>query len=213
MWYWFDKIRFIVIETAKDNTIFTYKDKEFLVKTSTDREIDFTWNLLADYCYELSETEKLEFIENLACKLEVDISIIPDSWKPVSWDCLKELSENNIEIGSHTLSHPVLTKLDSFSLKEEIVASKTVIEEKTGAGVKTFAYPFGGKSDYNQDIIRMVENSGYDGAVTAHGGINHFNDRYVITRMSVSNDKVDFLWQLYGLEYLMMKLKGFIQCI
>ncbi|MEK7523578.1 MAG: polysaccharide deacetylase family protein [Patescibacteria group bacterium] len=74
----------------------------------------------------------------------------------MSWDQIKELRDSGMEIGSHTLWHPYLTK--SKKAKAEIEDSKKKLEEELGIPITTFAYPFG---DYNEQIEKMVADAGY----------------------------------------------------
>ncbi len=48
----------------------------------------------------------------------------------MNWDQIKELSENNFEIGSHSKDHSNLTKLSEKDLELNIVESKSIIELK-----------------------------------------------------------------------------------
>lgn len=70
------------------------------------------------------------------------------------------------EVGSHSMNHLDLTKLDSDSLRFEIVESRKFLEEKLGIPIPTFAYPFGA---YNDSAFDYVKFSGYIGAMGASG--------------------------------------------
>lgn len=74
----------------------------------------------------------------------------------MSWDQIKTLRDSGIEIGSHTLRHPKLTKVPNAL--DEITRSKKILEDKLGISVTTFAYPFG---HYNEKIEQMVRDAGY----------------------------------------------------
>src|SRR5512143_950148 len=58
-------------------------------------------------------------------------------------DELREMQENGMEIGSHSASHPRLTRLDDAQLRQELVRSKAVLEDLLGNPVGSFAYPYG----------------------------------------------------------------------
>lgn len=66
-----------------------------------------------------------------------------------------------ITIGSHTMTHPFLSKCSLPELENEIFASKRILEELTGKPVDTFAYPTG---DYDTRAIQQVEQAGYKAA-------------------------------------------------
>lgn len=56
---------------------------------------------------------------------------------------LRELAGLGFEIGSHTLTHPVLPTLGSEAKRREIQTSRPALEDVVGAPVRTFAYPYG----------------------------------------------------------------------
>ncbi len=63
-----------------------------------------------------------------------------------------------VEVASHSLSHPHLTKLDSVRAWEEIRGSKETLESLFNTRVITFVYPYG---DMNQRVRRLVARAGY----------------------------------------------------
>jgi peptidoglycan/xylan/chitin deacetylase (PgdA/CDA1 family) len=56
---------------------------------------------------------------------------------------VSELHRLGMEIGSHSLTHADLRRLDDETLHDELVRSKEEIEALTGEPCVTFAYPFG----------------------------------------------------------------------
>ncbi|MBI4995273.1 polysaccharide deacetylase family protein [Candidatus Peregrinibacteria bacterium] len=74
----------------------------------------------------------------------------------MNWDQLKEINAAGIEIGSHTMYHPVLTA--SKKTKWEIEESKKVLESELGGEIAVFAYPSG---KWNLYIEQLVKNAGY----------------------------------------------------
>jgi len=89
----------------------------------------------------------------------------PQEGVPLSWEEIREMSENGIDFGAHTVSHPRLTKIPLKKAREEIEESKREIEEKLGKQVKCFAYPYG---DYNEKIIELVKEAGFSCAAAGH---------------------------------------------
>jgi peptidoglycan/xylan/chitin deacetylase (PgdA/CDA1 family) len=80
----------------------------------------------------------------------------------LTWAELKEIADAGMTIGSHTRSHPFLTKItDPAKLWREIDGSKQTIEQHLGVSVREFAYPFG---QYDPAIIALVEKAGYASA-------------------------------------------------
>ncbi len=66
-----------------------------------------------------------------------------------------------VEVGAHTVNHPVLSTLSSTEQLREISSSKRLLEELLGRPVTSFAYPYGGKSDYTRDSVAIVKAAGF----------------------------------------------------
>ena len=95
-----------------------------------------------------------------------------ESSEMLSWTQIKEMSNNNISFGSHTFTHPILTKVETDRAKYEILSSKIEIERKIGKQVFCFSYPNGMEQDFNEETIKMVEESGYICACSSINGKN-----------------------------------------
>ena len=74
---------------------------------------------------------------------------------------LKELSALGFEIGSHGLSHRLLTRLDASAVREELAESKAILEDAAGKPVKSLSYPFGRSNGQVESIAQEV---GYERA-------------------------------------------------
>jgi peptidoglycan/xylan/chitin deacetylase (PgdA/CDA1 family) len=83
-------------------------------------------------------------------------------------DHLRELAAlPGVTIGSHTLSHPKLSRLPVHDQRRELQQSKRVLEEWLGSAVDTFCYPFG---DHDETTVSLVREAGYRVAVTTRVG-------------------------------------------
>ncbi|MGO8928512.1 MAG: polysaccharide deacetylase family protein [Limisphaerales bacterium] len=82
---------------------------------------------------------------------------------------IKEWLAAGHEIGSHTLTHPFLTRLSLEKAREEISASKKKLEDRFGRPVRHFCYPYG---DWNPAVRDLVLAAGYETACTTEFGVN-----------------------------------------
>jgi peptidoglycan/xylan/chitin deacetylase (PgdA/CDA1 family) len=73
------------------------------------------------------------------------------------------------EIGSHTLTHPWLTRLPASEAREEIAASRKKLEDQFGVPIEHFCYPYG---DWNDAVRDLVVAAGYKTACTTQPGVN-----------------------------------------
>lgn len=72
----------------------------------------------------------------------------------LNWDEVKEMKRWGIDFGAHTMTHPDLTRLPLDRVQNEVVESKTVLEDALGAPISCFAYPYG---RFNHRIRELVQ--------------------------------------------------------
>lgn len=82
---------------------------------------------------------------------------------------IKEWLAVGHEIGSHTITHPFLTRINLNKAREEIFASKKKLEDRFGRPVRHFCYPYG---DWNPAVRDLVIEAGYETACTTEFGVN-----------------------------------------
>lgn len=101
---------------------------------------------------------------------------------------LKVIDMSTIQIGAHTVSHPVLSKLTEQEQKREIEESKRYLETILEQPVRIFSYPFGVISDYNEETIKICKELGFCKAAANIQGIwKTGDDLYQIPRCIVRN--------------------------
>jgi peptidoglycan/xylan/chitin deacetylase (PgdA/CDA1 family) len=72
----------------------------------------------------------------------------------LTWREIKEMQRWGIAFGSHTLTHPDLTRWPSERIETEIYDPKAVIEDTLGVPVTCFAYPDGRYDHRSHEIVR-----------------------------------------------------------
>jgi peptidoglycan/xylan/chitin deacetylase (PgdA/CDA1 family) len=82
---------------------------------------------------------------------------------PLSWEELRGLAAAGWEIGSHTCSHPRLTRLEDDTLADELRRSKRVSEERLALPCASIAYPYG---DHDARVAAATREAGYLAAGT-----------------------------------------------
>lgn len=73
------------------------------------------------------------------------------------------------EIGSHSLTHRNLPRLNSAEAREQIFAAKKKLEDAFGVAVRHFCYPHG---RWNEAVAALVAEAGYETACTTQFGVN-----------------------------------------
>ena len=98
-------------------------------------------------CAKIIEKYGLKGTFYLDCKGLIDLSASDVKW-------LGDLGE----VGSHTLTHPDLTVLDSERALYELVKSKEILEGILERKIESLAYPYG---HYNDTVIELARKAGY----------------------------------------------------
>jgi peptidoglycan/xylan/chitin deacetylase (PgdA/CDA1 family) len=82
-----------------------------------------------------------------------------------------------MQIGAHTVSHPILARLSDAQARQEIGDSKQFLERLLGERVGLFAYPNGKPGeDYSPQSVDIVRGLGFDAAVSTTWGASRGGD-------------------------------------
>lgn len=159
--FWFDWVAHAIYET-NENTL-SLNNENFSINLGTEiiEKREATMRTLS-YLMTLSNSNRITCLKEIKHQLAVKVS--EKNMKKSSalnWDQIIEMSKNGIEFGSHTVSHPILSKLDDAQLSYELSHSKSEIESRTKQTVNTIAYPVGGRSEFTDDVIKACKESGY----------------------------------------------------
>lgn len=149
-WLWPDLLRYILINTRK-NTFAIMGLGEMALGPSNILDV---WNRLGDYCLGLKTVERACFLQDLAQRLDVAIDIQPLApFSPVTWNQLREMQKEGLDIGSHTVTHPILSDLDEEQLIAELTESYQRLADELGEPPTGICYPNG----MARDISPLVE--------------------------------------------------------
>lgn len=104
----------------------------------------------------------------------------------LTWAQLQEICESGIECGAHTHSHPELDVLPYLVAQNEIKRCKSLLEDKLGKEVTSFAYPFG---YYTAKVRQIVCEAGYTSACTVRYSMSSLSsDPFALERLMVGAD-------------------------
>lgn len=99
---------------------------------------------------------------------------------------VKALHLAGMEVGAHTVTHPILARISLDQAREEMAASRAHLERITGAPVRLFAYPNGHPGrDYRREHAELARQVGFEAAVsTARGAARPGGDFYQVPRFT-----------------------------
>jgi peptidoglycan/xylan/chitin deacetylase (PgdA/CDA1 family) len=135
--------------------------------TGTENEKVAALSLLKRWLKAVPDAERERIVEALSRMVPA-----PEERSMMTWDEAREMAASGIEFGAHTVSHPILSRVDGGVLEKEIQGSKQRIEEMTGKPVTLFAYPNGEKEDFDARAVSVLQANGFSAACTTMVGIN-----------------------------------------
>lgn len=109
----------------------------------------------------------------------------PMKW--MDWRHVREISDSGFEIGCHTASHLDMGVSDRDTIKQELIRSKGVLEDKLGKPIRLFAYPFGGRKNISASALDVVQELGFECCASCYGGVNGAaTNPYEIKRVGIA---------------------------
>ncbi len=99
---------------------------------------------------------------------------------------VRQLHRAGMEIGGHTVNHPIIARMDSAAARSEIAGGKARLEQIIGERIRTFAYPNGKPGqDYTAEHVAMVKELGFESAVcTSWGASSRSTDLFQLPRFT-----------------------------
>jgi peptidoglycan/xylan/chitin deacetylase (PgdA/CDA1 family) len=180
---YYDKLAWILYKTVSTPDIATLVKYDIAPEISGEIERFFNstssarFNILRSLAARLKmfpSKNREDILDRLAKVCKIKIWPGDGERAMLSWKEVKEMSEHGISFGSHTKSHPVLSSISASEAQKEIVESKRAIEEKIQKPVTIFAYPYGKKESYTDNIIKILINEGFKYACSSNVGAEQY---------------------------------------
>jgi peptidoglycan/xylan/chitin deacetylase (PgdA/CDA1 family) len=205
-WIWTDKLRFITLRTNEKSVEVNLASNRFRLELDGEHSRLKAADTINSALKSLSIEDRDDAIARMARELSV---IVPDAppavFAPVNLEQVREMDSNRIEIGSHTDTHPVLTRVSRDRLRREIHGSRLRLEAELGRKVELFCYPNGDFDPYVQSEVALA---GYRCAVTTGMGMNDAgSDLLALKRIHTERDLSHFAQATSGLEQLKARLR------
>ena len=108
----------------------------------------------------------------------------------LDWDDVRALAAAGVELGGHTVTHAILSRLAPDEARAEVGDGRRALVRELGpAAGRSFAYPFGRRWDFDGAAAEAVAESGFACAVTTHAGVNlRGSDRWRLKRWMIDDE-------------------------
>lgn len=113
----------------------------------------------------------------------------------MNWEMLREMSAAGMTIGGHTVTHPVLARMDAEAQRTEILTCAQRLNEELGRPMTCFSYPVGNPSAFDQVSRDTLHDAGVAHAFSYYGGYGRFDawDPLDVPRVAIEPE-IDRAW-------------------
>jgi len=171
---WTDQIEFMLLETRKDQFSLPrlFGDKELRIKTKKEKEQVI--NEITEALKKRPDAERKEMIVEIKKILNENRNYKNnlESRTMLNWDEVQGMAKDGITIGSHSHTHPILSRMPVQEAKVEIFNSKKIIEENLGIQAKHFAFPNGREEDFSEELRDYCREIGFESVASVIYGTN-----------------------------------------
>src|SRR5947209_5482571 len=106
----------------------------------------------------------------------------------MSWGQVRKMSAAGMDVGSHTHSHALLSRLNPDQQRDELASSRAILEGELGAPVRAVSYPVGVPSAYTPETCRIARAVGYE---LGFSFMRHTNRFPIADAMNIGRFPVD----------------------
>ncbi len=140
---WADRLAYIMENAPTEKIDFYWDGDKLTLELRSPAEKEKSIRIIKNYVKNVIPSEKIFlFIENLQNQLgvEYDWSRIPEDQLPLTWDEIRQMKDSGlISIGSHTVTHPILSRCTLEEQRKELSESQQRIADQLGAECNLFA--------------------------------------------------------------------------
>jgi peptidoglycan/xylan/chitin deacetylase (PgdA/CDA1 family) len=171
-WYWWDRLREVIGRAPGGGLEIEVGNSRFSAPIGTRDLADQAARALTETLKRVSDEERRRVLAEVERMVGADVPPrAPAKFAPMTWDQIRECARQGVTYGSHTISHPIMSRLDDESARREIEGSWLRLQAETnGAAVPVFCYPNGGLGDISSRELANLRALGFDSAVTATSG-------------------------------------------
>lgn len=206
-WLWTDKMRYLMAHTPLTEFSTQLKGRTIRAALTDTHTRRLTADKVTAILKTMPEEHKEEALKRLATMLGVVLPAQPPAeYGAITWAQAREMDREGIEIGSHTVSHPILPNTSNDQLETELIESKARLEAELARKVTLFCYP-NGRNDAR--VQRATALAGYRCAVTNQHGMNTTHTPLLaLRRIAAEPDLAHFVQSTSGFELMKLRLRG-----
>jgi peptidoglycan/xylan/chitin deacetylase (PgdA/CDA1 family) len=215
IWNWYDRVEWCFEESPRTIVQLDLPNERFVARWTNDGERIAASCKLVEALKRVPDGVKEDRILALAEATGVGIPVeAPLRYRAMSWEDVRTCGKRGATFGPHTLTHPVLSRVDESRAAREISESWKAVSDGTESTVPVFCYPNGTAADFSPRDEALVARAGMRAAVSAiEGSIASTRSRlakvnpFSLPRYPYSENRERFVQIASGVEQLKNRLR------
>jgi peptidoglycan/xylan/chitin deacetylase (PgdA/CDA1 family) len=184
---WYDRI-FLTLKVFSENHLELTLDRPRTFQLCSQQARLQAAAEIIQYFRTLPDLDRKAHCERLEAQVKLPSEELKD--RMLTWDQVRAMGRAGITFGSHTMTHPVVSRLTDEQLESELCESKQLLEERIATPTRHFAFPFGKPADCGEAALPVLIRCAYRSAATTVEGTNAPGDRlYALRRTQVVNER------------------------
>jgi peptidoglycan/xylan/chitin deacetylase (PgdA/CDA1 family) len=166
---WYDRI-YSMLETF-DEPIVEFElgePRRFSLLSWQDR-LEAAWEIVC-FLRSIPDVCRRAWCEDIWSRYPVDEKRLAN--RMLNWKQVHEMRLAGVSFGAHTMTHPIVSRLDVSQFPAELMDSKQLLESRIGEPIDDFAFPFGKPEDISTTARAYLGQCGYRSAVSTVQGHN-----------------------------------------
>ena len=192
---WYEELYLMLLE-ASEPIALNVRDAGISVSAMARQERHACWWNLVEQLSQFERGRRRKFLDQIRDQLR-----LAENWRErfvedptlaarfliLDRAGLRQLATSGMDIGAHSLSHPVLSRAPDALAWQEISESRSVLEKVLGQRVWAFGYPFGNAATVTERDLRLAERAGFHCAfMNVGGGLGAPIQRFAVPRVHVT---------------------------
>jgi peptidoglycan/xylan/chitin deacetylase (PgdA/CDA1 family) len=166
---WYDRIFLALKVFPKDEFEIVLDRPRSFRLTSFHKRLQAAAEVI-QYLRTLPDDHRKEYCKTLEAQIKLPQDELED--RMLTWDQIRAMCRSGISFGSHTMTHPAVSRLTESQVDSELADSKQALEHRIGNSALHFAYPFGKPADCGTAALPFLMRNGYRSAATTVEGVN-----------------------------------------
>ena len=167
VWMWWDQITHVLLETPHSSLSLDASGLRLRERWSSTPDRIAAAERIAEALKSVPDDAKWATIEAVGAALGVPIPRTPPTeYAPMTWDEIRACERGVTTIGPHTVTHPILTRIDAARAASEIGGAWTRLTQMLSAPIPIFCYPNGTADTFSERDATIARDVGLHAAVT-----------------------------------------------